>query len=92
MGMADLMQFAIKLANGGVDPGTWPVRRLCGAAAMTASKAVLKRMSNGFLRIALARLLEMWKELSGMIPRTSGSTQKSSGSSAESAIGNRPAE
>ncbi|MNY72932.1 hypothetical protein D3C86_2115930 [compost metagenome] len=60
--------------------------------AMTASKAVLKRISNGFLRIALARLLEIWKEARGMIPRISGSTQNSSGSSAESAMGNRPAE
>ncbi|MNT64831.1 hypothetical protein D3C72_2027660 [compost metagenome] len=65
-----------------------------GAAqpSMTASKAVLKRMSKWLLRIVFARLRETWKPSSGMTPRISGSTQKSSGSSAESAIGNRPME
>lgn len=92
MGVADMMQGGIKRADRVVDPGAGAIARLFSAGGDDRFEIRVEANIEGMLTDLLGEALGDVKRIRGMMPRNSGSTQKISGSSADSAIGKSPME
>ena len=77
--MADVEELAIEPADAVVDPGLGPPRPGARRPAITASKSWSTRTSNVPARTVRARRRGTWNPSSGMMPRSSGSTQIEAG-------------
>ncbi len=88
--MPDLEQFSVGLANGTIDPSARALTSSAGAPFDHAIEIAIELYVENALSDRFLEAFGNMEAIEGITPRLSGRTQKTSGSSASSAMGNIP--